>query len=285
METYLAGISLQTNTQMDSKDILRSDLLDILFEHRNKDYGAYELRKHYSRRMWIAVSMMFAFAAIVFSFLAFRKIPEPRYRIITHSDPRILLTEDPFLPAPPPPVVHTPAATSSSVQERISTSRIFIRPDEAALNRLASQEDLRTAMPSDRNHGTLPLSNIPIQPALARPAVRVTASPSEPDQPFVPDEIEAGFPGGPEALRQFMSSNLVTPDELQAGEKKTVHIRFTIGADGRVSEFRIVQSAWYEYDQEVLRICRKMPKWKPARQNGVYVSASFMLPVSFVGLE
>ena len=269
---------------MDTKDILRSDLLDILFEHRNKDYGAYELRKHYSRRLLIAISGMLVLACLIFSLLGFQKITEtePVYKWVPWIEPTAV--DDKFLVPEPPPPVRQVQSSSSSVQELLSTSRINIRPDDAALNRLASQEDLRTAIPSDRNHGNLPLSDIPLQPSFARPSVIVTAAPSEPDQPFVPDEIEAGFPGGAEALSFFMSSNLVTPDDLQAGEKKTVHVRFSIGPDGKVSDFKIVQSAGYAYDQEVLRVCRKMPKWKPARQNGVYVKASFLLPVSFVGL-
>ncbi len=270
---------------MNSNDILRSDLLDILFEHRNKDYGAYELRRHYSRRMLISISIMLVFTAIIFSFLGFRKVAEPRYRLIPWTEPTVLITEDPFLPEPPPPVIQRPTPASTSIQELMSTSRINIRPDQVALNRMSTQQDLSTALPSDRNHGKLPLGDIPRTPTLARPSVTVTASPSEADKPFIPDEIEAGFPGGADALRDFMASNLLTPDDLQAGEKKTVHVRFTIGADGKVSEFRIVQSAGYAYDQEVLRVCRKMPRWKPARQNGIYVTASFLLPVTFIGLE
>jgi protein TonB len=84
---------------------------------------------------------------------------------------------------------------------------------------------------------------------------------------------------------KFLSANLITPSDLDAGEKKTVMIRFKVSTDGTVNGFEIIQSAGSIYDNEVIRVLKKMPKWKPAIQNGHTVSTSFTQPVTFMGVE
>lgn len=271
---------------MDPKQILSADLLDIVFEDRNKEYGAYDLRRGYRTRLTTALLTMIVLAGLILGAIALRP-PGENEIIVKHTGDELYLTQVEELPTlpeltPPPPAQTPPPATQ--VQERMFTSTVNIRPDHTALNSLPSQAAMSTALPSDKTTTGVPPGDLPRFPSLARPStVKVIASPSEPQAAFIPDEIEAGFPGGADALREFMTSNLVTPGDLAPGDKKTVHIRFNIDPEGKVSSFEIVQSAGYEYDQEVLRVCKKMPKWKPARQNGVYVAASFMLPVSFVG--
>jgi protein TonB len=283
----VAASQVKTNA-MNPKEILTADLLDIVFEGRNKDYGAYELRRRYAGRLRTAMLAMIVTAGLIIGAVTLQSAGKNEI-IAQHPDkgPHILTyvdeTPDVAELTPPPQAQTQPHA--SEVQERMFTSTINIRPNNTALNSLPSQAALSTAIPSDKTRTGVPPGDLPRLPSLTRPTVKVTASPSEPQAAFVPDEIEAGFPGGADALREFMMSNLVTPDDLAPGDKKTVHIRFNIDPEGKVSSFEIVQSAGYEYDQEVLRVCKKMPKWKPARQNGVYVNASFMLPVSFVSEE
>jgi len=62
-------------------------------------------------------------------------------------------------------------------------------------------------------------------------------------------------------------------------------IKFIVDADGSVTGFTVVRSGGYAFDNEVIRVLRKMPKWKPAIQNGHAVTVSFTQPVTFVGLE
>src|SRR5690606_24460805 len=80
---------------------------------------------------------------------------------------------------------------------------------------------------------------------------------------------EPEFPGGMKAWLKYLQRNLRIPDGLMAGETKTVLIRFKVDADGAVTGFEVLQSAGTEYDEEVMRVLKKMPKWKPALQQGV----------------
>jgi len=84
---------------------------------------------------------------------------------------------------------------------------------------------------------------------------------------------------------EFLSRNLRTPSELEAGQKRNVMVRFTVGEDGSVTQFEIVQSGGEAFDREVIRVLKKMPKWKPAIQNGRPVSVLFTQPVTFLAVE
>jgi len=93
------------------------------------------------------------------------------------------------------------------------------------------------------------------------------------------------FPGGQEALLKFLSRHLDTPGELESGEKKMVRARFKVDVDGSVSLVEIVQTGGSLFDKEVIRVCKKMPGWKPAIQNGEAVPTSYVLPVTFIGVD
>jgi protein TonB len=64
-----------------------------------------------------------------------------------------------------------------------------------------------------------------------------------------------------------------------------VQIRFKVDKDGVVSDLEISRSGGSEFDREVIRVCKKMPRWKPAVQNGFNVPVNYMLPVTFIGAE
>ena len=102
---------------------------------------------------------------------------------------------------------------------------------------------------------------------------------------FVPVESGPEFPGGREAWTVFLNRHLQTPDYLEPGEKKLVLIRFFVDTDGAVNGFKVLQSGGAVFDDEVIRVLRKMPRWKPAIQNGHPVAVSFTQPVTFVGVE
>jgi protein TonB len=109
--------------------------------------------------------------------------------------------------------------------------------------------------------------------------------PSQTQPDFTANERAPEFPGGPDALKRFLAKNLTTPSDLEDGEKKTVHIRFKVDKDGSVNTFEIITSGGNEFDNEVVRVCKKMPRWLPAHQNGINVPVSYLLPVTFIGVE
>ena len=96
------------------------------------------------------------------------------------------------------------------------------------------------------------------------------------------DGKSASFPGGQAALQDFLKNNLVCPqDQLKMGERKVVVAKFLITPEGRAENIQITQPGGAEFDREVLRVLKKMPKWEPQIENGVPVPISVTQPVTF----
>jgi protein TonB len=272
---------------MTNNEILRSSLLDIIFDNRNKDYGAYALRKTYNHRL---VTAMMAAAAAILLFLLLTMMNNRKSAILpvsqTADDSVILTTID--LPRNDPhiqPARSQPQPRTEPVASIQDVSNIAIVPDDKQLNKVPSNDDLNDKITSDVTSDGRPPTGIPELPRTSGNGGTTAPTTTPPTNTFEPDERLAEYPGGDKAFHQFLSRNLVTPDDLEPGEKRTVMVRFKVDVDGTVSQYEITVSGGQEFDREVLRVCKKMGRWKPARQNGIPVAVSFQVPVTFIGLE
>lgn len=273
---------------MTNNEILRADILDILFEKRNKDYGAYALRKSYDKRLLIALGGGLAVVAMIIA-AGFIKAPGKAASIPGRKDSIVIKEyvvphkkiQEPVLPKQP--VKQKTVLKSAKVK---LTSRIEIKKDDQVKEPVASVSDLASKIPGDQDvkgkpdDGTVNNSKEPENGNTGNDNGK-----KEPEVNFTAHERSAEFPGGPEALNKYLAKNLRTPGELAEGEKKEVKIRFRVDADGNVNGFEIVSSGGSEFDKEVLRVCRKMPRWTPAFQNGINVPVNYMIPVTFIGAE
>jgi protein TonB len=164
------------------------------------------------------------------------------------------------------------------------TSEIKIKPDNLVKETLPTVDDLTNKVISDKTQTGKIDDGIP--KVIEKPVETGNNSgPSQTQPEFIAHESEPEFPGGPEALKRFLAQNLTTPVDLGDGEKKTVQIRFKVDKDGTVNTFEIITSGGNEFDNEVVRVCKKMPRWIPAIQNGINVPVSYILPVTFIGVE
>ena len=98
---------------------------------------------------------------------------------------------------------------------------------------------------------------------------------------FVEEQPE--FPGGMKGLMQYFRDNIKYPRISRDNKSQgTSTVRFTVDADGSISDAEIVRSTGDMYlDKEALRVISEMPKWKPGKQNGKPVRVKFALPVGF----
>ena len=116
------------------------------------------------------------------------------------------------------------------------------------------------------------------------PEVAVTGYDGGAETPKVFDVVEQmpEFPGGMEALMQFMSKNMKYPDEAtKAGQEGRVIVSFVVEEDGRVTNAKVVKSVAPLLDAEALRVIGLMPRWEPGRQNGEAVRVKYTIPVTF----
>ena len=276
---------------MTSKEILQADMLDILFENRNKEYGAYALRKYYEQRMGTALLIILLLIG-AFSFFALSAKQKNNLTLFNPVVPDTvrIITIPPDVPAPPPP----PPPVQPDQRERItasikSTSIIqIVKDNDLTVTDVPDQLDLRDKLidvvtvdgelpefPNSVNH------NRDIDGSGAAPTKPI----EEVSKPFFKDEKNAEFPGGLTAFSRFLSKNLRTPGDLDEGEVKTVIANFKVDEYGKISEIVILKSAGDKFDCEVIRVLKRMPAWKPAMQNGHRIAIYFNQPVSFLGIK
>lgn len=115
-----------------------------------------------------------------------------------------------------------------------------------------------------------------------------TKAPVEPLPPYSstahPEtvDIPAEFPGGINKAREFIANNLQYPDEAQENEvEATARVKFVVEKDGAVTNIQLEKKLGYGFDEEVMRIFKRMPKWKPALLKGQPVRSQFAMPISF----
>jgi len=275
---------------MTSSELLKTDLLEIIFENRNKAYGAYSLRKGYNTRLLTALGagllLIFLFIAIIASQANHEKpvpVMEPKEGIVirTIQLPKEIMKEpekpkEPARPKPVRKIATVQYTTPPAIKKDAEVKHAMVATKELEGKEIAE----KTTVGKEADN-TVVINKEPV----AEP-VNITGTTTGPSQPvFAADEKDPQFPGGYDGLKQFMARNLGTPRDLENGERKVVQIRFRVDKDGAVSTFEIVTSGGEEYDKEVLRVCRKMPRWIPAVQNGIHVPVNYVLPVTFIGAE
>lgn len=265
--------------------MLQADPLDLLFENRNKMYGAYPLRKYYPRRLLISMGITFSMVAIsCLAYFIFQSTPV-MIRIYTIPDPDFIPFYNPPAekPIPPPsrPAASKPLATIENAIPLIVSDKLVLKPI-ATIDQLSE-----TAIgPKDvsGDGGNAQTNNNGTQ------GTAVTAAKEVPDenkdQILDRAEIMPEFPGGTEALKRFLLKNLRMPENsLDVGEQVRVIARFVVGADGRVRDIEIILGAEAVFEKEVKRVIDRMPDWKPGSQNHRNVAVYFTLPVNFLGAE
>lgn len=273
---------------MNKNFILKADILDIIFEKRNKDYGAYNLRKFYPSRLKLALGFMFI---IAIAFSAFTLLPVKRKLggtiIYNIPDPKMKIIED----KPKEQVKKTeikkpetkPSATPVAQKKFISNPVVV--PDNV------KTDSIVTLLPEDKI-GTTTVVTTTTSPVLVTP-LKTEPGNGGPDlltpktditTPRNGDAVDLlpTYPGGMEALKKFLEKHLQTPDELQSGETVSVRVKFVVGYNGKLQSFATVLDGGDAYNKEVVRVLKKMPDWIPGKAKGENVPVYYTIPVKFV---
>jgi protein TonB len=267
---------------METNKILSADILDLLFEGRNKEYGAYDLRKHYNGRLGRAMGVTAGVVVVLFcfGFVSGRgKVKaEPMY---VDSVTLSALPENPP-PTPPPPVV--PRTQPPVATIRVTPPRIV--PD--------AQVDPHDAPPENKDIEDVKIGSV--NKDGAKDAGLDVAPPSEvgkgivsapkqedEDEIFKKVEIDASYPGGMPAWARFLHKNLNYPeDAIEKGIQGPVMIQFIVDKEGNVSDIEVVSGPTDGgLREEAIRVIRKSGKWTPAIQNGRVVKSYKRQPVIF----
>lgn len=258
-----------------------SSLLDIIFQNRNKDYGAYVLRRDYNKRLLVSLALALAIAAIGISF----------QMMVKKNTPAVIAT-----------VPYFPVNTLSSLKQpevNIPLKKIYPRAgrrSKAVDNTPVIVKDLagKTIVPNelqlvtthDYNEEAPPAEEPGIPGAAA--AIEEISSPAKPalhkpdhSVPVNSPDVMPQYPGGINELIKFLKRNLHSPRELEEGGEVTVKVRLVVNYGGELTGFTVMESGTEVFDNEVIRVLKKMPRWIPGQKGGESVSAYFVIPVKF----
>jgi periplasmic protein TonB len=267
---------------MKTELILKSDVLDIVFENRNKAYGAYNLRKFYDNRLMKSIAVMIAVVVVL---SAFTFIPKKKAAVVDDG----YVTKMISLPAAKEKVKQAEKPkTTQQPKEKANTqawTKMVIVDNKVPIKPLATLSDT-VAIASVTEIGKP--GNHPVIAAPGEGGVGgngkdpEAVKPIDINTPMVEAEIMPSYPGGINALRKFLERNLINPRDMEEGETVSVKIRFVVGYDGKLKSFVTAQDGGDEFNTEVIRVLKKMPDWVPGKSNGQNVSVYFTIPVKFV---
>ncbi len=246
---------------------------DIVFEERNREYGAYDLRKYYSKRaltsLGISMAMLFLVLAIpyIVKLMTPSEDSKAKHRakdVVTELGPPPPLEKE----LPPPPKLNIPKQVE---QVRFVPPKVVIKPvDEPELPK--NTDPPKPPPPPDATPG---------------PDTTVYAPPSNPIPPPKPQvytyvEQMPTFPGGEDKLMEYLGNNLKYPSMArETNIQGKVFITFVVNDDGRISDVKVLRGIGAGCDEEAKRVVMSMPAWKPGKQNGRSVPVQFNLPIQF----
>lgn len=93
---------------------------------------------------------------------------------------------------------------------------------------------------------------------------------------------QPSFPGGDEALMQYLADNVRYPENAaEMGIEGVVTVEFTVKADGSIADAKIVRMVDPDLEEEALRLVNSMPRWTPVSDNGTPADARYSLPIKF----
>ncbi len=275
---------------MEANKILGADVLDILFEGKNKDYGAYELRKSYNRRILRAllITTSIAVLALGASLLSSAVSGSTKKAKISKEMTIQEIKQEEKKPpvAPPPPPPPPPKTEPPKVEMKAFTPPV-IKKDEEVEKPPVTQKELEDVKIDVKDQeGVKDEGKVEIvKPPEAEKQI-VEEKKEEPDENKVFDkvEIEAGFPGGDSKWRQYLERSLNPNAPVDNGAPEgtyTTVIQFIVDKEGNISDVRPLTNHGYGMEEEAMRVIRKGPKWTPAIQNGRQVKAYRKQPITF----
>lgn len=272
---------------MDVNKILSADILDIVFEGRNKDYGAYELRKTYNKRLITALVATLSICLIFFigNIIAGNVNKQAKEKLdIKDVELEAVKEEKKNEPPPPPPPPKMPEPPKVEIA-KFTPPKIVEDKEVKEDEKPPEVEKIEEAKIGTINQEGTKDEGIVAPPVEAKGTGEVVApkvDTEDYDKVFTKVENPAEFPGGADAWRRYLERNLQYPDAAQEnGTQGVVRVQFVVDREGNISEVQSLNDPGDGLAEEAVRIIKKGPKWKPAEQNGRKVIYRHIQAITF----
>lgn len=251
---------------------------DIVFENRNKAYGAYSLRTIYKNHVVIAALITILVVGFI---LAFPSILE----LLKHQDDKqesVLKSIKYTDLAPPPPIdKNTPPPPKLDIPPPVKTIIKFL-PPKVTDKEIVEEEKMPTIEEIKQNDTGAENIEGTGEVIFDEPVEEVMKEGNDDDVIFTVVEQQAEFPGGFEAMVKFLGKNMKYPAVARRMDiQGSVYVSFVIDKEGNISDPEVIKGISAECDKEAIRVVKMMPPWKPGKQNGKPVRCRFVLPIKF----
>jgi protein TonB len=244
---------------------------DIVFQSRNKEYGAYDIRRRYARTMTISiiVGVTIVVAAAIIPYLRAKSIAQIKARDANEVIAEMANDIQQEEAAPPPPPPPPPPEEQQTVVKYVAPVVVdTIKPEEAT--QLMTADDAAESV-VDQDVGLEVVEQ-----------VQEEVQEEAPQEVFVVVEEMPSFPGGDAELFKFIYDNIKYPEIAKENNiQGKVILRFCVTYKGTVDQVSVVRGVDPALDEEAIRVIKMLPLWKPGKQGGKPVNVWYSVPISF----
>ncbi len=246
------------------------DLDEIVFRNRNKEYGAYDLRKSYKKFVTrsVVISVIVLVLGVLIPFIIFKQ------SYSANQDQQVSVTMDNMNKpkeenAPPPP----PPPPEATVEQKAKFTAPVVVTDTTEVTEI-NQDDLNKTANTNVNTNEEVVveddkSNNVIEEVVETPIFTVV-------------EEMPSFAGGDEARIKFLQDNIKYPQMAkESGIQGTVYVTFVVDEKGKVADVRVLRGIGGGCDEEAVRVVKLMPPWNAGKQSGKAVRVQFNMPIRF----
>jgi len=244
---------------------------DIVFKERNKEYGAYKLRKRYNRTVVFSlfIGIIILATAVITPYINAKALENKQKRAERQVEIKMENLDQPAEAAPPPPPPPPPPADVVQQQKYIPPVVVdSVKP-----------EDVKQLMTADEAQTEIKNTEV----VEVQQNVKEEVQEAEPEEvPFVVVEEMPSFPGGDAALLKYIGEHTNYPEVAKENNiQGRVIVRFCVTAKGGVSQVSVLKGVDPELDKEAMRVVTTLPPFKPGKQGGKPVPVWYMVPITF----
>ena len=261
-------------------DIFNQQWIDVVFAGRNKEYGAYQLRRDNGRNARTALIIAVIVFALVISANTIINfitgfIPKAKEKVkITN----VVLAPPPVdIKKPPPP---PPPEPPKPKVDQVKFPPPVVKPDVEVKEKPPTIEDLKIADPGQKDVKGDKNADVTIDEPVGNADTKVTED--DGNKIFTSVEQVPEFPGGLDAFARYLSKNIRYP--AVARENNTqgrVIVSFVCEKDGSLTDVKGARGIGDGCDEEAVRVIKASPHWKPGIQNGRPVRVAYSVPINF----
>jgi len=260
---------------MTKQQVYAAPMDEIVFERRNKTYGAYILRKYYNKHMnralLLAVAILLAGLAYPLASSYYAQRRAGYVEKVAGAD--FMDMDKPKEDAPPPPP--PPPPPPAELQQKVKFVAPVVTTEEVVEDAdIFNQDDLSKTSTNE----AVAVEEV----AVAETKAEVIEVPEEKKEVFTIVEEMPSFPGGESERNTFLAKNIVYPQQAtENGIQGTVYVSFVVDSKGNVTDVKVLRGIGGGCDEEALRVVKMMPQWHPGKQNGKQVRVLFNMPIYF----